>query len=84
VNVVKRLNFVPLKLPKLNTTLVEHDDSGKPSIDAEFEIMPPQNTNANDFVQIRIMSADFRDGMVNRNYFFSSILSYKNEPFYVS
>jgi hypothetical protein len=58
VNVVKRLNFVPLKLPKVNATSQDN------VTDTEVEIMPPQNTNANDFVQIRILSADFRDGMV--------------------
>lgn len=64
MNMVKKINFNGLKLPR-----VAHKGSNESMEDADeyVDILPPTGCTPNDSVQIRIMSAEIRDGMVSRD-----------------
>ena len=63
MNMVKKINFNTLKLPKAAQKGSESMEEAE--AETEYvEILPPTGCTSNESVQIRIMSAEIRDGMV--------------------
>ncbi len=64
INILKKISLADsLKLPKVQTLNVNNNTNNE----TEFvTINPPENSNKTDFVQIRILSNELRDGMVKK------------------